>query len=352
MMTTTTNTTNLNRGDLAVLAKEIDPPAFSFFFRIHSGSEKQIHDAGHIRSRVQETFKEAAMPSAVFDNLIKRVDELIDQLNFRTGALSVGLFVSPDESLLSHYYVNMPERQYVGDYFSIYESAYAQELSQPYLMFLFEPAALNLYRGQGTHIESLTESKETMHLLSVYKRRPTAHADKDGKVRKGQEFDSKWKSELFKAIADLCAAQEMPAFFAGLNLAGTDEAELHSHGVEVLAAMEEVHQRPSGEALKSVAEDFIARSNARRSAVLFDQCQVAEGNHKLAKGLDEVLSCAKEGRGEVLILEAPDWETSGKLELGALQEAVLQTILKHGKVEFVPQGTISKWNGAAMILRY
>lgn len=344
--------TKLTQPDQAFLNQEVKSPAFSLFFRIHSGSEKQIHDAGHIRNRAHETFKESGLSSVVVETLTRRVDQLIDKLNFQTGAQSVGLFVSPDESHLSQYYVNIPERQYIGDYFSSYESIYAQNESAPYLLFLLEPAALHLYRGQGTHLESLSESKETMRLLSVYKQRSTMQADKDGKVRKGHEYDSKWKNELFKAIADLCSAERVPAFFAGLNLAGTNESELRSYGIEVLAGVEEVHQRSSAEALKTLAEKLIVCLKAERSATLIDQCQTAEGNHKLATGLDEISACAKEGRGEVLILETPEWETAGKLELGALHEAIRETKLKHGKVEFVPEGTISKWNGAAMILRY
>lgn len=345
-------TTKLTRPDLAFLTEETKYPAFSFFFRIHSGSEKQLHDAGHIRNRVHETLKAAELSSSLFETLKKKADQLIDQLNYQTGAQSVGLFLSPDQSHSSQYYVNIPERQYIGNYFSGYESIYAQKESAPYLLFLLEPTAMQIYRGHGTHVEALPESKASAHVLTVYKRRSPAQADKDGKERKGQEYDPKWKNELTKAIAELCSAEHLPAYFVGLNLAGTDELELRSHSIEILAATEEAHQRSGAEALKTLAHELIETFKAKHSATLVEHCQSAEGSHKLATGLDEILACAKDGRGEVLILETPSWETAGKLELGALHEAIRETALKHGNVEFVPEGAISKWNGAAMILRY
>lgn len=344
--------TKIGNPDQAFLTADTKYPAFSFFFRLHSGSEKQIHDAAHIRNRCHETFKEAGLPASQLELLEKKADQLIEQLDFQSGAKSIGLFISEATAHAESYYVNIPERQYVGEFFSPYEALYARQESAPYLLFVLEPATVRVLKGQGNHLQSLTSSESLDHLLSVFKRRSPVQADKDGKVRSGHEYDSKWQGELTKALNAVCAANRLPAFVVGLNETGLNEADLARDGIDVLAAINEVHQPSDSEKLKSLTEQLIKLSGEKNVEKWLAHCGTALGAKKLANGLDEILSCAKEGRGETLVIESPSWETVAKSEFSKLHEAIREMIVKHGKVEFVPEGTLSQWNGIALILRY
>ncbi len=344
--------TDLVQKSPEVCNEKVTYPAFSFFFRMHSGSEKQLHDSGHIRNRVHEVIKASDSTPAILHEIKKRADLLIDQLDFETGAQSVGLFISSEESFLKQYYIYMPERDYVGDYFSGYESSYAEQESIPYLFISLEPSVVRVYRGRGEHLETAPESKEYTHLASVYKRRAPQQADKDGKVRKGQHHDSQWKQELLEAIAELCCNEQRPVFFAGLNLADLSQVELASHGIEVLAALDETYEIAGSESLKKIIQDLMSSYKDKKAKTLLEKCKIAKGNQKLATGADEVLNCARDGRGEVLILPNPSWELSGTLKLGTQQEAIRATYIMHGKVEFVPEELMKEWGEAAMILRY
>ncbi|MDZ4835155.1 MAG: hypothetical protein SGJ27_15370 [Candidatus Melainabacteria bacterium] len=344
--------TELIRNVSEVLKAKVAYPAFSFFFRIHSGSEKQLHDAGHIRNRVHQVLKESNLSSTTLEAIKTRADQLIDQLNFEIGALSVGLFVSVTESYLSHYFVNLPERDFVGDYFSGYETMYAEQESAPYLLILLEPAVLRIFQGRAEHLVAVPDSEATKHLLSVYRRRLPAPADKDGKVKKGHNHDAHWKQELLEAIASVCCSEQMPAYFAGLCLADLNETELTSHGVEVLAALDESYQFTGAETLKTLSQDLRFQHHAKKSKLLHERCKVAKGNQKLASGADEVLACAKEGRGEVLILPYPKRELTGTLKLDAMQETIRAVNLTHGSIEFLPADLMDEYDDAAMILRY
>lgn len=343
--------TELIRNVSEVVKANVSYPAFSFFFRIHSGSEKQLHDSGHIRNRVHEVLKESNLSSSTLEQIKTQADELIDQLNFETGALSIGLFVSPGESILTQYYVNLPERNYLGDYFSGYETSYAEQESSPYLFILLEPSALRIYQGRGDHLETAPDSESSKHLHTVYRRRSPAPRDKDGKVRKDYH-DPEWKKEFLEAIAGVCCSEQMPAFFTGLSLAGLHETELASHGVEVLFAQDEVSQFTGADKLKILVQDLRSTNRDSKSKLLYEKCKAVQGNQKLASGPDEVLSCAKEGRGDVLVLPYPCWESSGKLELGTTHEAIRAANLTHGRVEFLPGELMKEWDNIAMILRY
>jgi len=325
-------TTIIANHDLAFLTADAKYPAFSFFFRLHSGSEKQIHDAAHMRNRCHETLKGAGLHASLLELLEQKADQLIDQLDFQSGAKSIGLFISETTAHSESYYVNIPERQYVGEFFSPYEGLYARQESAPYLLFLLESVTVRVFKGQGNHIQALPESEALMHLLSVCKQRSPLQADKDGKVRSGHEYDPKWQSELTKALAAVCADYRLPAFVVGLGEAGLNEADLAAKGVELLATIKEVHQASDSEQLRSLAEQLLELLREKNAEKLLEQCGTALGAQKLASGLDEILSCAKDGRGEILVIESPSWDTVAKPEFSKLDEAIRETIIKHGNI--------------------
>ncbi len=344
--------TTANRSESPFMNEQANYPAFSFFFRIHSGSEKQLHDAGHIRGRCHEYIKASLLKPTVIEALLTKTDALIDNLNFHCGAKSVALFVSPDSSHSSLFYIDIPEKMYLGEYFSSYERLFAEQESAPYLMFVFEPTTVKVYKGQGLQLETLTETNSMASLHTVYKHRAPLKASKNGKTSQSHEFDPKWKNELIHEIAKVCTEEKLPCYVAGLNAFGAEESELLSNGVELLVSMSVVQQPGDSDELKSLAEDLIARYQTKKAETLLSKCENAMGVHRLATGVDEIVNCAKDGRAAVLVLEAPAWSTEAEGKYGTLHEAVRQTILKHGEVEFVREGTLSKWNGAALILRY
>lgn len=342
-----------------VVAKELnhvtqaaDSPAFSFFFRIHSGSEKQLHDSGHIRNRCHEVLKEQGFDTAILEKMKEKVDKLIEKIDFQAGAKSIGLFVSNNHAHSMNFFVNLPEQHYVGDFFSGYEIAYALQESAPYILFLMEPTIIHAFKGQGTHLETLLDSRSLEHLLCVYKKRAPKAADKDGKQNKGNEHDSTWKAEFLAAINDLCKSEEVPAYLVGITLAGLSEEEIMESGARVLASIDEVHQKSSYEKLNNLVEGLREKHRRQMAAELVDECNRALGAKKLASGIEEILACAKEGRGEVLILEDPSWTTDAVAKFSTVHEAIREVIEKHGRVAFVPEGTMKQWGGAAMILRY
>lgn len=343
--------TELIRSGSDALKAETIYPAFSFFFRIHSGSEKQLHDLGHIRNRVHEVLKKSDLTSTALERIKSEADRLMDQVNFESGALSIGLFVSLDQAILSQYFINLPERDYLGGYFSGYETAYAAQQSAPYLLVTLEPSTLRIYRGRGEHLETLPESDATRHLQSVYRRRVSPQPDKDGKVRRGHH-DSDWKKEFLEAVASVVSKEQVPIFLTGLALADLTETEFTSHGIKVLATLDDVCQFSGSDALKTLVHDLSKNYTTKKFRMLVDRCKVSQGSHKLASGADEILRCAKEGRGEILLLPYPCWEASGTQTLGTLHEAIRAMAFTDGAIEFLPGELIKEWDEAAMILRY
>lgn len=342
-----TSTIAINK-NLPFLFSGTKEPSITFLFRIHSGSEKQLHDVGHIRGRCHEIFNELEIESSTGEMLRKKTDALIEKIDLHSGAKSIGLFVSAQTAQCETFFIHMPERFYFGDYFSGLEACYAAAESTPYALIVLEPQSLKVFKGQADHLELMSESVELSHLQKIFKDKQPLQHDKDGKTHK--THDSKWQKNFVDAVAAVCSG--LPAIIVGVELADATERELKDAGVEVLAMRNEVCQSTGTDALVQLAEELLKEFHARRAAKLIDLCRTAIGAHKLVSIPQDMLACAQEGRAEVLLLEAPGWDASGKMELTEIHETIRHTLENNGRVEFVPSGTLSEWNGAVVVLRY
>lgn len=334
------------------LREPVTAPAFSFFFRIHSGSEKQLHDAGHMRNRCHEVFKNAGLETSIVEVLKTKCDALIDAMELRTGAKSIGLFVAPGAAHSHLYYVNLPELHYAGKSFSCYESMYAVKASAPYLLFLFEPSSIEIYKGKGSYLETLPKSKEVTHLLSVYAHRAPKRADKDGKLGGSELFDHKWKEEFYSAWADVMRAEAIPAYAAGLELIGATTEESTAKGIQLLFANLASLGKTSPENLKQTVKELRNSYRAKVAAEYVSSIETAGGAHKMVCSMDEIVDCARAGQAELLLVEDPEWKTDRVADFTQMHEAITQTLVHNGKVEFLPEGSLRAWKGHVLLLRY
>ncbi len=344
--------TTLEKNQLDFLSETVKAPAFSFFFRLHSGSEKQLHDTGHIRSRCHEVFKASTVDGDVKERLMRECDALIDALDWQSGAKSLGLYVADGAAFARMFHVHLPEVYYIGDNFSVYETLYAFEACTPYLLLLFTPGGLELYKGRGNYLETLPKTKEVVHLLSVYAHRASRHVDKDGKGRKGDDLDHKWKEDLFRAWHDMAVAEGLPMYATGLEQIGAGVEEVKAKGLNLLFGSESTWTRTSPEELKPLVKDL--RNDYRKylAAQYVTRIEAAFGAHKMVSSLDEIVDCARAGKAEVLLLEDPKWTTEVEAKFTRLHDAIAETLLRGGRVEFLPEGSLTRWQGAALILRY
>lgn len=336
--------------ELAFLTIKQEAPAFSFYFRVHSGSEKQLHDTGHIRSKCHEVIKEAGLETSLTETLLSQVDKKIEELDLSTGARSIGIFVTGANAYIQSYYTYLPERQYAGEYFSLLESLYATQQSIPYALFLFEPRSVQVFKGQGEHLQIL-ESSSVEHLSKIYKQRDSAHFDKDGKAKRG-EPDKKWVKELLDAMSAVCCEQKLPAVIVGNSLLGASADDLKKSSLNIIGIIEDVVHATGGNYQSELGSRIVELANKNKSEEWLQKCNESASCHKVSTSIEEMLACAKEGRAAQLLLETPCWEKSGRVEFTPLHEIARETLAKHGNLEFLAKNSLDKWNGQVMLLRY
>ncbi len=327
------------------LLKEQVPPCYSFFFRLHSGSEKQIHDEGHILSRCREAILSTAH-GAEAEKLIAAVQSLIDQIDYTSGAKSVSLYVSGGQSSIFHHFVNLPERWYVANEFSLLEYLWATQASRPYLLLVPGASQLKAYVGQADHLVSMEPSRELQDLMNSYKHKAKSHASGESET-----------AELMRVvlcvekIAALCSSKNLPLLLMGEEFLPGCVKELRAKDVAILQVLSNNCDGLSPEELHPGLEKVLSELFLHAAEELIVRCETAQGQNRLASGVQEIVECARDGRGALLLLELPTWGTNdGKPD--PENTAIRDTLKNGGEVKFVAAGMLTRWTGAALILRY
>lgn len=330
---------------------KVQPPAFSFFFAIHSGSEKKLHDQGHIKNRCHEALKAANLDSSTLELLTEKVDALITQIDYSNGFKSVGLFLAPDMAFAKPYSVALPERHYMGTTFSNLENLWAQEYSRPYLLFLFDSTDIHAYRGHDNHIETLESNGDLKHLLSIWHHKTGKGLDRDGKGH-GPELDATVREDVLATIAKISKDWQAPILLVGGAQIAADVGVLEGRGIKVVYVVADTITKTAPEQLKPYLEEWLKIAKERKLAAVSEEIHAAKLAHKLVTGEEEILALATEGRGEILVLEEPNGKKTFKAEFTTMHKAVEEVLLKQGAVEFVPAKMLEEWHGKALITRY
>ena len=326
------------------LQQTFDFPVFSFFFRLHGGSDKQPHDLNHIKSQIRDYVKNSPVSEVQKDQAIEKADELLSQIQEHAGAKSISLFVAQNEGELHHHFVYLPERQYCGKQFALAEYLWAEQMSQRYLLVLAGPSAICLYEGKGLALEKLGKCAHSEKFVSAFKH---WHEKRDVKHGAGTA-----KTEpVIEAFVELVQNLNAPVLLIGKEFLPDVCSALSSANLQIHGAFTGNKVDSSPAELQTTLDEYLQLCTKEDTNRQIARCEQSLRQFKLATGAQEILDCAKEARGSVLLLEPPTRE-GGSCLLDSVQESIRQTVLNGGQVHFVMQGALEQWGGAALILRF
>ncbi|MBY0552519.1 MAG: hypothetical protein K2W95_34880 [Candidatus Obscuribacterales bacterium] len=327
----------------AFLQSTFDYPVFSFFFRLHGGSSKQPHDLNHIRGKIRDFIQNSTLTDAQKEQAIEKANELIKQVNEHVGAKSISLFVAQTEGELHHHFVYLPERQYCGNQFALCEFLWAEQMSRPYILVLAGPSALAVYEGRGLTLEKTAKCLELDRLQSAFK-----HWHEKRDLKHGTES---CKSEPFiEALQQLVRKFDAPLLVIGKEYLPLPE-DVSALKVDIKGVFTGNKVDCSSAELQTVVDGHLELCIDEDTARKMAMCEQSLEQRKLATGELEILQCAKEARGSILLLEPPSRE-GGLCQLDSVQQSIRHILLNHGSVHFVKEGALAHWVGSALILRF
>ena len=353
----------LDAVQIAALQSLVDPPAVTLLLRNDRPDRSGRLDAlfAEVESRLSLELEPAEVMARIRDLV-----ELAETVDEDRGQSAIALFASADHRAASRLPEPVEDRVVVDDTFATRDLVRAWLRSPSYLVVVLADPGARLFLGRGRVVREAAD------------RWFPVRADRsDGPSERGRRHDPGIERE-----------QRRTRLFREVDL-GLDEYGPEATGpVFVLGARERAaafvaasrHRRriagvvsrglPSGETMAHVArtvwpavEDWLARR--QEEAIL--ELEEAMGARRLAAGIDEVWSLARDGRGDLLVVEEgfalaarADGDRLERVEdprvpgvVDDVVDEVIEAVMNRGgRVAIVADGTLDDRDRIALKLRY
>ena len=301
--------------------------------------------------------------------VLKKLHQIIQQLNYNTHKKSIAIFVSP--LIDKVYYLDIPveEKIIIDDSFEIRDLIYCKKQIHKYLLAVLSSKSTKVYLGNRTHFIPLILNAP--HDIAAYKNdSPEKVANFSDKNKQKEILLNKFLQHTDNGLHLLLQAYHLPLFVMGTERTiGHFKTLTHNakHVIEYIPGNFE--ERTEAE-LNLIMEPFVADWKKIIQYDLLQQIDDAISNNKLAVGIRNVWKIASQKKGKLLVVEKnfiyPARQSSrpdiifGNDEVSnnafyikdAVDDVIEKVLAAGGDVEFVDEGLLEAYNKIVLIEYY
>lgn len=311
--------------------------------------------------------------------LVRSLDELYEQIDFKHNSEGVGLFVSRDIRQLVHFYFPVKEKIMISDGFETRDWIYQVYYSKPYfLLFLTENDA-RLYEGALDHLEEVVDKNFPRAFTEDYAyNKPSRGSSYTGNAfAKEFERDKTQLKELhyegflkgMDDVLDNYLVEEIPLVVTGApqTLGFLKKITRHLH---IAGELEGNYEHKPLNELGALSWELMKKFLDQEKQMLVEFWKEKVGQGQGVSGIAGCWQAAKEGRAFKLLVEKdfavpgyllqgddyrlflePPGETYNELPdvVNTLMEIVIE---KGGRVIPLENGVLANYGGVVLITRY
>lgn len=361
----------MNRQDVEHLQQISGYPALTITLPTHRTSPDNQQDPIRLRNLVtqatnrlvEELGKREAEP------LIAKLDKLVAGVNFRHTLDGMALFVNHDTVAMYDLPFTLQERVVVDNTFFTRDLVFAMNRTPRYWVVVLSEKPTRLF--EGTHDTLVEMEKEGF---------PMSHEGPGGETSLPGGFgvnpsairDERHRQffrDVDAALKPILTKDPLPLVVVGVDryLAFFDEVTQHKEAI--LTQVHGSHDKTTPSELAKIVWPPVQAALAEQRQAYMAELDRAEGERKVASTIGEVWRFAHEGRGRFLLVEE-DFHFCGQVDESGMQltpaedpsaagvvadavDDVIETVLsKQGRVGFVANGQLEKYQRIALILRY
>jgi hypothetical protein len=311
------------------------------------------------------------------EEIIEKLGELLENVNFTKSDLGIGFYVSPDMSHVVKFPFVVQEKVIVGNSFEVRDLLYLSEMMINYFVLLINEKEIKLFEGRGEKLKLIKDSMFPLRFYDDYEYTHTSIGSSYGYALKSFEKDKSVVKEQ-RVSAYLKTADEYLTNYLENNtpliLIGNskDLGYYKKVGVNYKNVVGKVDGNYSHEGISRLGNltfEKIKEYLDLEHDKLIDRFDDAYGKKLATFGIINVWRAAKEGKGLILLVEKdysiPGFVAEDELELllspskkvkinidDAVDDVMEVVLEKKGKVKIVENGKLSKYDGIVMILRY
>ncbi|MBD6614769.1 hypothetical protein FNW02_02560 [Komarekiella sp. 'clone 1'] len=358
----------ITRQDLKQLQSLSNVPALSILLPTHQTSPDNKQDPIRVKNLVDEATKRLTteFTSRELEPLLKRLETLVSEIDYRYTLKGLALYVSHDFAKLYYLPFPVPARVVIDQTFATRDLVYGMHRALRYWVLLLSQASTRLLAGTGETLEEVDDENFPMQMTGPGATAPLPY-DTDSSYRDDrhrrffQQVDSVltlYQNQNESLPLVVGGVERQVSFFQEVSqntqaiapsLSGNfDKATIHELTPQVWSIVQSVREAQQADALQALDNAMSTQS--------------------VVSTIGETWRLAHEGRGKLLLVEknyhVPAILTEdGRFELvdqpggtevmdDAVDEIIEVVLAKGGNIAIVDDEALSIHQRIALVLRY
>lgn len=361
----------IHLSDLRLLQAMNEYPSVSILAPTHRTSPDNKQDPIRVKNLVAETKNRllSEFTEREVAPLFTKLDTLVEGVDYEHLLDGLALYVNKDIARAFTLPFTVDERVVVDPTFATRNLVFALNRTPRYYVLALSENETRLFEGYGATLNEIRGAGWPMRHGGPggASKLPGGPGVNPSAVRDQAHRD------FFRAVdekfAALQAEEQLPLVVAGVDRYLAFYREVSRRTDDIVGTVEGNYDAASEHELAQRVWPVMQESLARRRAEALERLDTAVGGQRASSTIGEVWRMAKEGRGDLLLVEqdfhypatvdqtgmilspAEDASAPGVID-DAVDEVIEEVMAKGGSVVFVDNGALEQHQRIALILRY
>jgi hypothetical protein len=357
----------ITRQDLEHLQSLTQVPALSILLTTHRAFPENKQDPIRVKNLVDEAKERLAQEFSQRDlePLLKRLDGLVDTIDYPHTLDGLALYVSHDFAKLYYLPFSIPERIVIDQTFATRDLVYGLHRELRYWVLLLSQGSTRLFAGTGETLEEIHDQLFPVPMTGPGATSPMPfHADSsyldDRHRRFFQQVDS--------ALEVYNKGEDLPLVVGGVDRQISFFKEVSQFTSLIAGTLTGNFDRVTAAELTGPVWSVVQNVRQQQQTHAMQELDVAMDAQKVVSTIGESWRLAQEGRGKLLLVEknyhVPATvndrggldmvEQVGGTEImdDAIDEIIEAVLAKGGRVALVDDDSLLVHQRVALVLRY
>jgi hypothetical protein len=361
----------MNRHEVKLLQQISGYPAVTITLPTHRASPENQQDPIRVKNLIAQATKRLLeeFNKREIGPLLDRLEQLAGGIDYRQTLNGLALFVNNDIARAVQLPFTLRENVNIGTTFLTRDLVFAMNRTPRYWALVLSEKPTRLYEGVRDVLVEVQEDG-----FPIFHEGPGGEQSLPGgfgikKSAYRDEYHKKFFRQVDTALKPFLADDPLPLVVIGVDRFLAFFNEVSDHKEYILSTLKGSHDKTSPSELVKLVWPLAKAALAEQHQKVFTDLDKAVGEGKVASTMSEVWQMAGEGRGYLLLVEegfhypaqvdetgqhvtpADDAAVPGVIDDAV--DDVIETVLgKQGRVVFVENGRLEKFERIALILRY
>ena len=298
--------------------------------------------------------------------VVKKLQHILAHLNFDTHKKSIAIFISPEIEKVYYLDIFIKERIIIDDSFEIRDLIDNKNQSREYLILHLTGKRSKIYLASNKTIQVI-KTNVADNIYSYERDMPERVPHFDDPKKHKEILLEKFLHQMDDGLTIIHNAFPLPVFVIGSEKILGHFKKITKNQSAIIEYAHGGHEDLTESEIAKIIEPNIVDWNRIKQVTLSKQIEKANGEHKLASGIKEVLEAAIHKNSRLLVLEK-DFSYPIKVAGGEEKEknesdhffyindmvgSVIEKVLEYGgDVEFVDNGQLKDYDHIALIKYY